>query len=189
MTNQQASEASAVEAAKTTLSEYRGWFMVLGIVLVVLGLLAMVFPLMSTIAVKVFLGWLFLVSGVVQVVQSFSTQKWSGFFLNLLIGVLYVIAGGWLAFLPLSGIFTLTVLLAAMFLAQGIGEIVMAVQLKPKEGWGWILFAGIIAVLAGGLMVAQLPGSAAWAIGMLAGINMISSGWAYFFLAMAAGRK
>ena len=170
------------------VAEHRTWFIVLGIVLILLGIGAIVFPLMTTIAVKIMIGWLFLIGGVVQIIHAFSTQKWSSFFFNLLVGALYVFAGGWMAFFPFTGIITLTIFLAAMFIVQGILEFGMAFKMRPQSGWGWMLFSGIIAILLGILIFGGLPGTAVWAIGLLVGINLLSSGIAYLFLGMFAGR-
>ena len=175
-------------AVRDAISENRTWFMMLGILLIVLGIAAVAFPLVFTIAAKVFLGWLFLIGGVFQVIHAFSTKTWSEFLIDLLIGALYIFAGGWLAFFPLTGILTLTILLAAMFMIQGVLEAGMAVRMRPTVGWGWVLVSGIMSIVVGALIFAGLPSSAAWAIGLLAGINMISSGWAYLSLAMAADR-
>lgn len=174
---------------ETVVAENRTWFMILGILLIILGFVAIFFPFLSTIAAKIFFGWILLIGGVVQVVHAFSTQKWSAFFFDLLVGILYVFVGGWLAFFPLTGIITLTILLAATFVAQGILELVMAFKLRPMEGWVWVLIAGLLAAVVGIMIFMQLPSSAIWAIGLLTGINLLSSGWAYFFLALAAGRK
>jgi uncharacterized membrane protein HdeD (DUF308 family) len=182
-------KSPAAQAVEAIAAEHRTWFMILGIVLIVLGTAAIFFPFVTTIAAKIALGWLFLIGGIVQIFHAFSTQKWSAFFFNLLVGLLYLVAGAWLAFLPLAGIITLTILLAAMFIAQGVLEAVMAFQLRPRQGWVWVLIAGLVALAVGVLIFAQLPSSAVWAIGLLVGINMISSGWAYFFLALAVGKK
>lgn len=191
MVNQSPSSTAneALTSMRAGISENRTWFMILGGVLIFFGIIAVAFPLITTIAAKIFLGWLFLISGLVQIVHAFSTKKWSEFFLNVLVGALYVFAGGWLAFFPLTGILTLTLLLALMFIFQGIIEAGMAFRLRPLEGWVWMLIAGIIAGAVGVMILAKLPSSAVWAIGLLVGINMISSGWAYFFLALAAGKK
>jgi uncharacterized membrane protein HdeD (DUF308 family) len=172
------------ERAKAEIAEHRNWFIALGILLIVLGILAIAFPLISTITAKIFLGWLFLIGGISQIIHAFSTKKWSQFLLNILVGLLYLLAGGWLAFFPLTGIITLTIFLAAMFILEGVLEGAMAFRIRPHDGWVWMLVAGIIAILCGVLIVAQLPSSALWAIGLLAGINIISTGWAYLFLAM-----
>lgn len=167
------------------MAEHRTWFMILGIALVILGVLAIVFPLASTILAKTFLGWLLLIGGVVQVVQAFSTQKWGQFILNLIIGILYVLVGGWLAFFPLSGIITLTILLAAVFIVNGVLEIGMGFRMRAASGWFWMLISGIIGILAGILIYAGLPDTAAWALGLVAGVNLITSGLAYLLLPSA----
>jgi uncharacterized membrane protein HdeD (DUF308 family) len=179
------SDRASIQAA---ISENRMWFIILGVLLIILGAAAIAFPLLTTIAAKIFLGWLFLIGGVVQIIHAFSTRQWSEFFLDLLIGVLYLMAGSWLAFFPLTGILTLTVLLAALFIALGVLEASMAFRMRPHAGWVWLLIAGIAALAVGVLILAHLPSSAAWAIGLLVGIKLIMSGFAYLFLPMAAAR-
>jgi uncharacterized membrane protein HdeD (DUF308 family) len=179
-------QMEVMHMAKENIAEHRSWFIALGVLLIVLGIVAIAFPFLSTIATKIFLGWLFIIGGVSQIVHSFSTQKWSQFFLNLLVGLLYLAAGAWLAFFPLTGILTLTIFLAVMFIFEGVLEAAMAFRMRPQDGWGWMLTAGIVAILAGILIMAQLPSSAIWAIGLLAGINIISTGFAYLFLALRA---
>ena len=171
---------------QATISGNKGWFYFLGALLVVLGIAAVAFPFVTTIAAKVFLGWLFLIAGIVQVIHAFSTRTWRAFFLDLLIGLLYVIAGGWLAFFPLTGIITLTFLLAIMFILHGVLEGMIAFSIRPHVGWIWMLLAGIVAVVIGVLLILKLPSSATWAIGLLVGINLIMSGIAFLFLPMAA---
>jgi uncharacterized membrane protein HdeD (DUF308 family) len=170
------------------ISEKWGWFLALGIVLIVVGMAAILFPLVSTIAAKIMLGWLFLIGGVFMVLHAFSSQGWQGFVWSLLIGVLYLIAGGYLAFFPLTGLLTLAILLAALFLAEGVAEIIMAFRIRPHEGWGFMLLSGIAALAVGVMIALDLPGSATWALGLLVGINLLFSGWSYIFLALAGRR-
>jgi uncharacterized membrane protein HdeD (DUF308 family) len=181
--------AAAQSPIQTAISENKGWFYFLGILLIVLGAAAIAFPFVTTIAAKVFLGWLFMIGGIVQIFHAFSTRAWSEFLLDLLIGVLYVVAGGWLAFFPLTGIVTLTLLLAVMFILEGVLQAGIAFRIRPFAGWVWMLLSGIVAIVVGVLLIAQLPSSAAWAIGLLVGINLMMSGFAYLFLPMAAGAK
>jgi uncharacterized membrane protein HdeD (DUF308 family) len=188
---QQISQAeidAAVAAAKKAVADNWGWFLTLGIVLLLAGVAAIAFPLLSTIATKIMLGWIFLVSGVLLVIHAFSIQQWRGFLVGLLLGVLYLVAGGWLAFFPFAGIITLTVLLAALFLAEGVLEVVMAVRVRPHEGWGWLLLSGLVAIAVGALIALGLPSSAGWAIGLLAGVNLISTGVSFIVLALAGRR-
>jgi len=167
-------------------SEHRGWFIFLGIALIVIGVVAVAFPFVATIAAKTVIGWLFLIGGVIQVVHAFSTQEWSAFFLDLIVGVLYVLAGGWMAFFPFAGIITLTIFLAVFFIIEGVIEIAMGFRVRPASGWVWLLVSGIIAIAAGLLILARLPSTAVWAIGLLVGINLIFSGVSYLSLASTA---
>jgi uncharacterized membrane protein HdeD (DUF308 family) len=176
------SNQSTLPEQLAIVSEKRGWFIAIGIIIVLLGILAIAFPFATTIAAKKVLGWLFLISGIVQIVHSFSTRNWSGFILNLLVGLLYVFAGGWLAFFPLTGIITLTVLLALTFIMQGVIEAGLAIKIRPITGWVWMLISAIIAIAAGVMIISNLPSTATWAIGLLVGVNMISTGLAYLFL-------
>lgn len=184
----QADINAAIAEAKRQISENWGWFLTLGIFLVIAGMAAILFPLLSTIATKIVLGWIFLVSGALLIIHAFSIKQWSGFLWGLLLGVLYVVAGGWLAFFPFTGIITLTLLLAALFLAEGVLEVIMAVRVRPHEGWGWLLVSGLVAIAVGVLIAAELPSSAVWAMGLLTGINLLSSGVSFIVLALAGRR-
>lgn len=178
----------AIAAAKQAVADNWGWFLALGILLVVAGVAAIAFPLVSTIAAKIALGWIFLAAGLVIIIHAFSIQRWGGFLMELLLGVLYLIAGGWLAFFPFTGIITLTIVLAALFLVEGVLEVIMAVRARAHEGWVWLLLSGLIAVAVGVLIAAELPSSAAWAIGLLVGVNLLSTGISFIVLALAGRR-
>ena len=151
---------SAIEAARAQIQKNWGWFLALGIVFVLAGVAAIAFPLLSTIATKIFLGWIFLAGGVLMILHAFSASGWRGFLLGLLIGILYVVAGGWLAFFPFTGIITLTILLAALFLAEGVLEVIMAFRVRPHEGWFWLLLSGLVAAAVGVMIAMGLPSSA-----------------------------
>lgn len=179
----------SVAAAREMIAENKTWFIVLGIALMLVGAGAIAFPFVTTVAAKVVIGWLFLFGGLSQVVHAFSIKNWSEFFLSLLIGILYIIAGGWLAFFPLTGILTLTLVLSALFLAEGIIKTSMAFRWKPREGWGWILLSGVVSVFVGGLILAGLPSTATWAIGLLVGINLMMAGLSYLILTMAVSEQ
>lgn len=180
---------TALAEAKRQISESWGWFLALGILLILAGVAAIAFPLLSTIATKIMLGWIFLIAGVVMAVHAFSIQQWRGFLMELLLALLYIVVGGWLAFFPFTGIITLTLLLAALFLAEGVLEVIMAMRVRPHEGWGWMLISGLIAIVVGVMIASELPGSAVWAIGLLAGINLLSTGVSFVVLALAGRRS
>jgi uncharacterized membrane protein HdeD (DUF308 family) len=163
---------SALEAARAQIKQNWGWFLALGIVFMLAGIAAIAF----------------LAGGVLMIVHSFSSARWQGFLLGLLIGILYLVAGGWLAFFPLTGIITLTILLAALFLAEGVLEVIMAFRVRPHEGWGWLLLSGLVAVAVGVMIGMNLPSSATWAIGLLTGVNLLSTGVSFIVLALAGRR-
>jgi uncharacterized membrane protein HdeD (DUF308 family) len=180
--------ATHVAETRRLIAEKWGWFLVLGIVLIVAGLAAIAFPLYSTIAAKIVLGWLFLIGGVMIILHAFQVPSWGAFLWELLIGILYVVAGGYLAFFPLTGLLTLALVLAVLFITEGIFEVIMAFRVRPHEGWGWLLLSGLAALAVGVMIALDLPGSAVWALGLLVGINLLFSGWSYVFLAMAGRR-
>ena len=170
------------------IAEKWGWFLALGIALIVAGLAAIAFPLLGTIAVKILLGWLFLVGGVLMIMHAFQAPGWQGFLWELLVGILYAVAGAYLAFFPLTGLLTLAILLAVMFIIEGVFEVMQAFRVRPHEGWGFLLLSGIAALAVGVLIALGLPDSAEWALGLLVGINLLFSGWSYVFLALAGRR-
>lgn len=176
------------ESLKHTIQENRTPIMIFGIILTLIGVVALVYPLTTAIVVKIMMGWVLLIAGLSQIIFSFSTSRWTDFFLELVVGIVFAIVGVWLAFFPLTGILTLTLVLAFTFLVQGVLEIVSSFRMRPHEGWGWVLFAGILGVIIGLMILNRFPSSAAWAIGLLVGINLIASGIAYIALAMSARR-
>ena len=182
-----ANTSMGAASGPAVMAEHRTWFMILGIALIILGVLAIAFPYFSGIVATTFVGWLLLIGGIVQVVQAFSTQKWGQFILNLIIGILYVLVGGWLALFPVSGLLSVTILLAAVFIVNGVLEVGMGFRLRAATGWVWMVISGIIGILAGILIYGGLPDTAAWAVGLVAGVNLITSGLAYLFLPMAIG--
>lgn len=191
MTNPSEDRADAilsVAEVRQHVAEHWGWFLGLGIVFLLAGLAAIAFPLLSTIAAKIALGWIFMMSGLVAMLHSFRITAWGGFLLNLILGALYIFVGAYLAFFPFTGIVTLTLLLAALFLAEGLLQVAMAWRVRPHEGWGWLFLSGCVAIAAGALIALDLPGSATWALGLLVGINLLSTGLGFVGLGLAGRR-
>jgi uncharacterized membrane protein HdeD (DUF308 family) len=183
-TRQQVQEA--VAEVESQIAAHWVWYLILGIALLLGGMAAIAFPILSTITAKLALGWIFLFAGAVAIAHGFLAGNWRGFFWNLLIGILYVAAGAYLLLLPLAGIVTLTMVVAALFLADGILEIMMAFRLRPHHSWGWVLASGVAALIAGALIWSHLPSSATWVIGVLVGIKMIMAGWSFIALALGS---
>jgi uncharacterized membrane protein HdeD (DUF308 family) len=175
-------------AVATSLHEHWVMFLIEGIVLVVLGLLAIVVPPIATLAVEILIGWLFLVSGVVGLVTTFWMRHAPGFWWALLSAVLGIGAGIVLLAWPLSGVLSLTLILIVFFTIEGVATIMYALEHKRELSgrWGWMLASGIVDLILAGIIFAGLPGTAAWAIGLLVGINMIFGGSALIAMAMHA---
>jgi len=182
-------EANQLQRALAqSIREHWVLFLIEGIVLVVLGLLAIIIPPIGTIAVTIFLGWLFLISGVVGLVTTFWARHAPGFWWSLLSAVLAIAAGIVLLAWPISGAVSLTLLLIVFFTIEGVLSIMYALEHKKELSgrWGWMLTSGIIDLVLAAIILAGLPGTAAWALGLLVGINMLFGGTAMIAMAMHA---
>jgi uncharacterized membrane protein HdeD (DUF308 family) len=159
------------------------WLLVLGIVLIVVGTMAIGIPLVASLVTALFIGALLLVGGVAQLVGSFWTRDWSGFFLMLLMGVLYIVVG--LLFLnrPISALEVLTLLLACSLLVSGVFRIVGSLMYRFPQ-WGWVFLGGVLNLVLGLLIWQQWPVSGFWVIGLFVGIDMIFNGWIWVMLAL-----
>jgi uncharacterized membrane protein HdeD (DUF308 family) len=159
------------------------WFLLLGIALIVLGVLAIGVPVMvSVIAVK-FFGILLLVGGIAQIVGAFWEGEWSGLMLHLLMGILYAVVGGLLIGNPLEGLAVLTLMLAALLIVGGLFRVIVAMKMQFHV-WGWVLLSGIISIFLGVLIWAQWPEISLVVIGLFLGIEMIFNGWSWVMLGL-----
>jgi uncharacterized membrane protein HdeD (DUF308 family) len=163
-------------------------FLIEGILLVILGLAAMIMPPLAGLAVTIFLGWMFLISGIAGLVLTFWARKMPGFWWSLISAALAVVAGIILLAQPVQGTLTLTVVVGAYFLAEGVATIMYALEHRRElsERWAWLLVAGIMDLLIAAVIIAGLPESALWAIGLLVGINLLFGGATLIGMALAA---
>jgi uncharacterized membrane protein HdeD (DUF308 family) len=152
-----------------------GWFVGLGVLLLVLGCLCILGEVVTTLITVIVLGWLLLFSGAMALVHAFRTRTWSGFFLYLLSAVLRVVTGFLLIRYPLIGALTLTLLLASLFIVGGIFRAVGAASLRFPN-WGWTAASGLIALALGVMLLAQLPASSLWFLGLAVGIDLLFEG-------------
>jgi uncharacterized membrane protein HdeD (DUF308 family) len=166
-------------------------FLFEGILLVVLGLAAMIAPLIASLAFTIFLGWMFLISGVAGLAMTFWARQMPGFWWSLLSAALAVAAGLVLLARPAQGVLTLTIVIGAYFLAEGVTTIMYALEHRRElsERWSWMLFSGILDILIAAMIIAGLPGSAEWAIGLLVGINLLFGGASLIGMALAARKS
>jgi uncharacterized membrane protein HdeD (DUF308 family) len=163
-------------------------FLIEGILLVILGLAAMIVPALASLAVTIFLGWMFLISGIAGLVLTFWARQMPGFWWSLLSAALALVAGVILLAQPMEGTLTLTIVVGAYFLAEGVATIMYALEHRRElsERWSWMLVAGLMDILIAGLIISGLPGSALWAVGLLVGINLLFGGATLIGVALAA---
>jgi uncharacterized membrane protein HdeD (DUF308 family) len=164
-----------------------GWFVALGLLLIVLGVICVLGEVATTVISVLVLGWLLLLSGIVALVHAFQTRTWNGFFLYLLSAVLRGLTGFLLVRYPLAGAFSLTLLLATLFIVGGVFRLVGALSLRFPM-WGWTAFSGAIALLLGVMLLAQLPASSLWFLGLAVGIDLIFEGSGLIALGSALRR-
>src|SRR5262249_47331142 len=161
-----------------------GWILALGIILIVVGTLAIAMPLAASLASAVAFGALFLVGGIAQLVGAFWTRDWSGFFLSLLMGVVYVVLG--LMFLrhPGEALMAMSLFLACALMISGLFRIIGSLMYRFPQ-WGWTLVGGVISLLLGIYIYALWPLDSLIIIGLFVGIDMIFTGWTWIALALA----
>lgn len=161
------------------------WF---GIALLVAGVASLVFPAVSTLVTTVFVGWMLVFTGCVTVLGAFSIRGTGPFFGALLFGLLALGAGLLMLARPLTGEITITLILGFLFLLQGASEIFLAFELRPMRGWGWMLTSGVASILLALAIIVGLPGVSLFALGVVIGVNLISSGAAYIATGVLARR-
>ena len=163
-------------------------FLTEGIILLVFGILAIVVPPVATIAVAVLIGWLLLMSGLVGLIATFRARSAPGFWWSLISAAIGIVAGIVLLGWPLSGALSLTMILTVFLVLEGVVSILYALEHKRELSgrWGFMLFSGVIDLLLAGIIFAGLPGTAAWAIGLLVGVNLVFGGSALIAMALHA---
>jgi uncharacterized membrane protein HdeD (DUF308 family) len=173
---------------RAAVREHWKAFLIEGILLVVLGVAAMIVPPLASLAVTIFLGWLFLISGIAGLALTFWAREMPGFWWSLISAALAIAAGIILLARPVQGTLTLTIVVGAYFLAEGVTTIMYALEHRRElsQRWSWLLVAGLMDILIAFIIIAGLPGSALWAIGLLVGINLLFGGASLIGMALAA---
>ncbi len=173
-----------------TMRQHRVLFLVEGIALLVLGILAVLAPMLATVAATLFFGWILLLSGLIGLITTIRARRAPGFGWSLLSAIVGLAAGVYLLLLPVPGAVSLTLVLTAFLLLEGAASILFA--LEHRRGlsgrWGWMLASGILDIALGAIILSGLPGSALWVLGLLVGINLLFGGWALIAMALHAGR-
>jgi len=164
-----------------------GLFVAQGALMMVLGALAIALPNVSTLAIELLVGWLFLVGGALRAAAAWRAHRFPGFGWSLATAILALVLGIVLLAGPAQGVLTLTVVLVAFFIIEGVVAILLALEFRRHlRHWAWTLLSGLVDLLLGYLIWQGWPATATWAIGLLVGINMLFLGWSLVMTAIAA---
>jgi uncharacterized membrane protein HdeD (DUF308 family) len=183
-----ASMATTVPDPVALVKQGSKWGIVWGVLLVILGMLAIAEPFLAAIALATFIAWLLIFVGIVHVVLAFHAHTGTSLGWKLLIGLAYIFIGGYLLFRPVVGVATLTLMLAFLFLVEGVLDFMLWWKSRSAGGAFWILVDSLITLVLGGMIYVHWPSSSVWAIGTLVGISMIISGVTRVMLSMAVRR-
>jgi uncharacterized membrane protein HdeD (DUF308 family) len=161
------------------------WSIVWGVLLIVTGMLAIGAPFLAAVAVTALIGWLIVFAGIVHLAIAFHSHGAGSVIWKLLVGLAYVCFGLYVIMHPVLGVASLTLILASLFLIEGILQVILFFKMRSLQGSNWMLIDGVITLLLGLLIYVQWPSSSAWAIGTLVGISMIMSGVSRVMLSLA----
>ena len=183
-----AGNSDLATALTKTMRDHWGVFLAEGIILVLLGIAAIMAPLVAGLATTIFLGWLFLVAGIAGLAMTFKAREAPGFGWSLLSAIAALLAGGVLVWNPAAGLVTLTYVLIAFFIADGVLTIILALSHRRELSgrWEWLLVNGIIDLVLAALIISGLPGAFVWVLGFLFGIDLLFGGTSLIAMALAA---
>ena len=171
------------EEMRRTVKRYSLWYLVQGGLMILAGILALVYPAISSVAVVFFIGWLLIFSGIFQGLSLIGARQVPHFWLQLISVALFIVVGALFLRNPGESLLTLTLLLIVFFLIEGISKVIFALTIRPFPNWGWVLVSGIVGILLAFYLWASIPVSAAWLLGVLLGIELICEGVAISHLA------
>jgi uncharacterized membrane protein HdeD (DUF308 family) len=176
------------EATRDTVRRYSTWYLVQGVLMVIAGIIALLYPFVSSVALVLFLGWILIVSGIVQAISLIGAQSVPNFWLQSVSAVLSIIVGVLFLRRPGEAIVTLALLLIVFFMVEGFAKLAFSLTIRPLPNWGWVLASGIIGILLSIYLLANLTTTAIWLLGVLLGIQLICEGVALGSLAWQARR-
>lgn len=166
--------------------KHAGWLVVLGVLTIVMGVFAMMSPLLSGLGVSIMIGIPLVIGGVARTISAFRAGSFGQGALAFIGGILTFVAGIVLVFRPGVGLATMTLMLGVYLLVDGVSGSLLAFHVRPEKGWGWMLISGAMGVLLGIMLLKEWPVSGLWAIGTLVGINLLFSGFSIVTIGLAA---
>ena len=186
-----AANPTFVEMQRTigdTLRAHWRLYVFQGVLMIILGVLAVAAPAFATLTVDIYVGWLFLISGVLGLIAMFSARNVPGFLWTLVTALLSIVVGGVLLWKPVEGALSLTIVLTAFFIVEGLFQAAAAFTYRDAipSRWGWLLASGLADLALAAIIIAGWPGTAAWVLGLLVGVNLLTTGWAVVMVALGA---
>jgi uncharacterized membrane protein HdeD (DUF308 family) len=176
------------EAILGGIKRASGWSIVLGVLMIILGIIAMLAPWEFGIVIALIIGWSAIFNGVAQIIYGIRIHSGGRTVLEVILGLIYIVAGIYLLMHPVGGLLALTLFLACFLLVYGIFALVLAFHMRPLHGWGWVLFDAIITILLGILIWAHWPLNSEWVVGTLFGISILVSGVTRLMMSRAIRR-
>src|SRR5271167_4277637 len=176
------------EALRDGIKRASGWSIALGVVMILVGMIAICAPLIAGVVIVYVIAWTAIFNGVAQLVYGFLAHSGGRLVLEVLLGLLYIVAGIFILMHPAGGLVALTLIIASFLLVYGVVALLLAFQMRPLPGWGWVLFDAIITILLGVLLWAHWPMNAEWVVGTLFGISILVSGVTRLMVSMAFRR-
>ena len=177
------------EATREVVRKYSTWYLIQGVLMVLAGIVALIYPFVSTVALVVVLGWLLILSGIVQGISLIGAQNVPNFWLQLVSVVLSIIVGVLFLRRPGEAVVTLTLLLIVFFMVEGFAKLLFSLTIRPLPNWGWVFASGIIGILLSIYLLTNLTTTAVWLLGVLLGIQLICEGVALSSLAWQVRRS
>jgi uncharacterized membrane protein HdeD (DUF308 family) len=165
-----------------------GWFVGLGVLQIIIGILAWIDVVAASIAGTIVIGALLLIGGVLQFVHAFAVRGWSGFLINLLLGLLYMAGGVLLMEEPLRGSVIITAVISVILVIAGISRLIMAATHRHMAGWWLVVLSGLVSLVVGVLLYLSLPWSGLWAVGTLIAVELVFHGFAWVQLGLGLKR-
>lgn len=178
----------ATETVQDSFRRFTGLLTGSSILMILLGLIAIALPFIAGVAISILVGWLIVFGGIAYLVHAFAARGVGAFLWRALVGVFYIVGGLYLAFHPALSLVTLTLLLAVLFLVEGIMAIISFFHVRGLPGSWWLLFDGVVTLILSVMIWRTWPVSAVWVVGTLVGINLLLSGFTRLFYASAARR-
>lgn len=174
-----------IDAAMGQVRSRWAWFLILGIILIVLGGVALGNLLTATLVTVYYIGALILIGGVLQIVHAFQVKEWGNFLVWLLSGAFYALAGFLAFYNPQLASVALTLVLAISLIASGVLRIWTGIAARPRSGWGWLVAAGVGALVVGAVIAAGWPVNSLYLIGLILAVELIFEGWSFVAVALA----